>query len=109
MQDSSYDIDVQALFRLMSQGASHTVLDVREPVEIEICAIENSLAIPMQQIPGCLDALPRNNPLIVLCHHGARSRMVTEYLRSNGFDNALNLAGGIDAWAHKIHPGMARY
>jgi rhodanese-related sulfurtransferase len=109
MHNSSNEIDVQALARLMSEGVSHTVLDVREPVEIEICAIENSLAIPMQQIPGRLDALPRNHPLIVLCHHGTRSRMVTNYLRGNGFDNALNLDGGIDAWARTIAPGMARY
>lgn len=109
MGSDGYDIDVGALADMRSRGAHHTVLDVREPDEVAICAIEGSLSVPMQDIPERLDALPRSNPLVVLCHHGGRSRMVTEFLRNNGFDNAVNLAGGIDAWARSIDPRMSRY
>lgn len=109
MQGGSDEIEVHALAQLRRQGAPHAVLDVREPDEVAVCAIEGSLAVPMQKIPERLDALPRSIPLIVLCHHGGRSRMVTNYLRSNGFDNAMNLAGGIDAWARTIDTDMARY
>jgi rhodanese-related sulfurtransferase len=35
--------------------------------------------------------------------------MVTEFLRDNGFDNAWNLAGGIDAWSRLVESGMPRY
>jgi rhodanese-related sulfurtransferase len=63
----------------------------------------------MQQVPQQLDALPREHPLIVICHHGVRSTMVTEFLRNSGFDNVWNLAGGIDAWARLVEPDMPRY
>ena len=50
-----------------------------------------------------------SEPLVVMCHHGGRSRQVMLWLRANGFPQAINLAGGIHAWAEQIDPGMARY
>ena len=58
--------------------------------------------------PYCA-TLPREHPLIVLCHHGVRSAMVRDFLRNSGFDNAWNLAGRIDAWARLVEPSMPRY
>ncbi len=109
MQSASYEIDVHALAAMRAAGDAHTVLDIREPVEVAICAIENSVSIPMQQVHEQLETLPRQHPVIVLCHHGVRSAMVTDFLRNSGFDNAWNLAGGIDAWAGLVEPDMARY
>ena len=48
-------------------------------------------------------------PNVVICHHGARSQMVVDFLRNAGFDNAVNLDGGIDAWACEIDQSMRRY
>jgi rhodanese-related sulfurtransferase len=47
--------------------------------------------------------------LVVICHHGARSQMVVDFLRNAGFDNAVNLDGGIDAWACDVDQSMPRY
>lgn len=109
MRSPCYDIDVEALAGMRADGTAHTLLDIREPDEVAICAIENSLSIRMQQVPHSLETLPRERPLIVLCHHGVRSAMVTDFLRNSGFDNAWNLAGGIDAWARLMEPAMPRY
>ncbi len=109
MQSTGYEIDVHALAEMRAAGDAHTVLDIREPVEVAICAIEDSVSIPLQQVPQQLETLPRQHPLIVLCHHGVRSAMVTDFLRNSGFDNAWNLAGGIDAWAGQVEPDMPRY
>lgn len=109
MEGVGYDIDVHALAEMRGGGNAHTVLDVREPNEVAICAIENSLQIPMQQVPQHVETLPRERPLIVLCHHGTRSAVVTAFLRKNEFDNAWNLAGGIDAWARLVAPDMPHY
>ena len=106
---SSTDIDVETLARMRAEGTAHTLLDVREAAEIAICAIDNSLAIRMEVVPQHLATLPRDRPLIVLCHHGMRSGMVADFLRRHGFENARNLAGGIDEWARRIEPEMQRY
>ncbi|WP_208539256.1 rhodanese-like domain-containing protein [Algihabitans albus] len=87
---------------------AHTVLDLREPEEMAICALADSLWIPMGSVPEQIDSLPRAHPLVVLCHHGVRSGMVTALLREDGCDNARNLRGGIDAWARLVAPEMPR-
>jgi len=103
------EIDIATLAHMRRDGTPHTILDVREPQEVAICVIPGSLCIPMQQIPRQLEKLPQGNPLVVLCHHGVRSATVTAYLQQNGFTNALNLEGGIDAWARLVETDMPRY
>ena len=91
---------------MRTTGGQHCVLDVREADELAICWLEGSLHIPMTDIPARIDELPTDGPLVVVCHHGARSRMVVDFLRNAGFDNAVNLDGGIEAWACEIDPSM---
>jgi rhodanese-related sulfurtransferase len=102
-------ISVHELADMRSAGEEHTVLDVREARELDICRLEGALHVPMAEIPAHTDDLPTNQLLVVICHHGARSQMVVDFLRSAGFDNAVNLDGGIDAWACDIDQSMLRY
>ncbi len=85
------------------------LLDVREPWEYEKCNLENSQLIPMRQIPSILNELDPDQEIIVICHHGIRSRSVAAYLVSNAFNNVTNLTGGIDAWAKYVDQSMATY
>lgn len=85
------------------------LLDVREPWEVEICHLPDSINIPLALLPERLDALPRDSMLVVLCHHGMRSLRATHWLRAKGIANAVNLSGGIDAWARVIDPAMRTY
>jgi rhodanese-related sulfurtransferase len=94
---------------LRTAGSRHCVLDVREASEVAICRLEGSLHIPMSEIPARINELPTDDPLVVICHHGARSQMIVDFLRNAGFDNAVNLDGGIEAWAYEIDPSMPRY
>lgn len=79
------------------------VLDVREPWEIDICRVDGAAEIPMRSLPQRLQELPRERTIAVVCHAGARSYMVAEWLLSQGYE-AVSVAGGVNAW-----PGMARY
>ena len=85
------------------------ILDVREKWEYDICHIENSVHIPMGQITEKKDDLNHSGTIIVVCHHGVRSRMVAKYLTSKGFSDVINLTGGIDAWSLNIDPSMPKY
>lgn len=92
-----------------AEGVPHAVLDVREPWEVEIAALPGALAVPMAEVPARLGELPRDVPLVVLCHHGARSLRVTAWLRAQGLANAVNLSGGIDAWSADVDPTVPTY
>jgi rhodanese-related sulfurtransferase len=85
------------------------LLDVREPQEYAHCHIESSIHIPMNDIPYRLAELDPAQEIVVICHHGMRSRMVGDYLERQGFSDIANLRGGIDAWAREVAPDMPRY
>jgi adenylyltransferase/sulfurtransferase len=99
----------EAKQRLDSAGAAAVLIDVREPWETRICRIEGSIFIPLRQIPEHVATLPRDRHLLILCHHGVRSRQVTDFLRARGFHSVTNIAGGIAAWADQLDPAMSRY
>jgi rhodanese-related sulfurtransferase len=107
--DLPAEIAVGELEAWRRAGRDVAVLDVREDWEVALCALPDSLKIPMQQVPARRAELPQDKPLVVMCHHGGRSRQVMQWLRANGFPQAINLAGGIHAWAEQIEPGMAKY
>jgi rhodanese-related sulfurtransferase len=103
------EISVDELARRRGGGEQVAVLDVREPWEGEICRLPDSIDVPLARLPEQVDALPRDGMLVILCHHGMRSQHAALWLRSQGFANAVNLAGGIDAWARLIDPSMRTY
>jgi adenylyltransferase/sulfurtransferase len=105
--ETPLEVDIATAAQWLKEGA--LLLDVREASEVETCAIAGSRHIPMRQIPASLPNLPRDRLILVLCHHGSRSLMVTRFLRTNGFPLVSNVAGGIDAWAQQIDPSLARY
>jgi len=85
------------------------LLDVREPWEYGICRIEGSHLIPMRSIPASLSELNPDQEIVVICHHGIRSRQVAMYLEHQGFSSVINMEGGVAAWARDVDPKMSRY
>ncbi|WP_353859324.1 rhodanese-like domain-containing protein [Azospirillum formosense] len=104
-----FDMEVEDLDRIRTSGGDPLVLDVREAGEVAICALPDSLHIPMGALPARVGELPRDRDIVVVCHHGGRSAQVTMWLRSQGFSRATNLNGGVDAWARRIDPNMKVY
>ena len=94
---------------LRDNNKEAVLLDVREHSELATCRIEGAVHIPMDEVPERHEDLPRDAPLIVFCHHGMRSLHVVQYLEAKGFENALNLAGGIHAWAVDVDTEMKQY
>jgi len=95
--------------RLNDHPDSVVLLDVREPYERDLAAIEPSIHIPMRDVPDRLDEIPKDREVIVYCHTGSRSMMVAGYLVNRGFPSVANLSGGIDAWSVRVDPNVPRY
>lgn len=89
------------------------LLDVREPWEFALAAIRieglQTLPMPMNTVPGRLAELDPAQPVVCICHHGARSAQVVAFLERQGFDAVYNLAGGVDAWSQQVDAAVARY
>jgi len=95
--------------RLQQADNKPLLLDVREPWEYAICHIEGSQLVPMREIPGAIDQMDLNQEIVVVCHTGVRSMHVCYYLKNEGFENVMNLTGGVHAWASRIDPNMPTY
>jgi len=93
---------------LAARADDVTLLDVREPWEVEIAALDGAVLIPLGVLEHALDELDPAKPVVVYCHHGVRSATARAVLAAHGF-TASHLAGGIDAWARDLDPAMARY
>ena len=87
------------------------LLDVREPWEYQIVHLEDSQLIPMREIPAMIaaEALDPDQEIIVICHHGIRSRQVALFLEHQGFPDVVNLSGGLDAWARHTDTNLPTY
>ena len=94
---------------LREKNPSIQFLDVRETEEVEIGHISGTLHIPLNFIPNSLEKIPKDETLIIYCHHGMRSLKAVEYLKAKGFDNVVNLAGGIHEWSTKVDPTIPTY
>ncbi len=94
---------------MRARGETLALLDVREPWEVKVCAIEGSINIPLALLVQTADQIATDRPVVVICHHGIRSMQAVTWLRRGGIANAVNLQGGIDAWARQIDCGMVTY
>jgi len=101
------EMTVGELKERLSQGSIH-ILDVREDYEYDIANIGGQL-IPLNQVIDRKKEIPSDQPVVVMCKVGGRSQKAIELLKKEGFDNLINLKGGILAWQKEIDTSLATY
>ena len=103
------EITVQELKSKMDNGEDFQLIDVREDNEREFTNIGGD-HIPMGTIAQNVDKISKDKEVIIYCRSGGRSGKVVGFLEANeGFDNLINLAGGILAWADEIDDSIKKY
>jgi rhodanese-related sulfurtransferase len=104
-------INALELAALMADPSQKDIqlLDVREAWEVATAAVMPSIHISMQQIVARFNELDPAKLTVCLCHHGARSMQVANFLERQGFDQVLNLSGGIDAWSREVDQTVPTY
>lgn len=103
------EMSVEELKARRDRGEALVLLDVREPHETAISDLTGSIKIPLVTLPQSLDHLTREDEIVVYCRVGGRSANAVQFLRQMGYGKAVNLAGGINRWAERIDPSMAKY
>jgi adenylyltransferase/sulfurtransferase len=103
------EIAPQELKTRLDGPAAPLLLDVRQDWETKLCRLPNAVHIPIEEIEVRTDELNSDDEIVVYCHQGVRSAAVADYLRQRGFKSVKNLAGGLEAWARSVDPGMRRY
>ncbi len=103
------DLSVQQLQQKLHNSETPILLDVREIDEYKFVHIQDSLHIPINSLAQQLHTLDSQQEIVVICHHGIRSKQAAYFLDHNGFKNIFNLVGGIDAWACECDNSLLRY
>lgn len=75
--------DLNALLEILEDGA--IVIDVRTKEEYRQGAARNSINIPLDVLSHSVSRFKKEQPIIVVCASGARSRSAAAILRSKGF------------------------
>jgi adenylyltransferase/sulfurtransferase len=94
---------------LLDSGKKYRLIDVREQWEYDIVKLNDAELFPMSKFVKMLDLLNKEDYLIFYCHHGTRSASICSFLKSKGFNNIINLKGGINAWSSQVDPSLPKY
>lgn len=118
--------------RVLDSGAPHVLLDVRPPVEVDICRLQHSLHIPLSQLERrdadsleLLGAALRKAkqdsqegaalPVYVICKLGNDSQKAVKVLQSLttlpelDSPSVRDIVGGLMAWAARIDGTFPQY
>tara|TARA_B100000579_G_C22774246_1_gene825701 strand:- start:518 stop:874 length:357 start_codon:yes stop_codon:yes gene_type:complete len=111
------NISPKELNKLLEDDSSEKpfIIDVREDDEIAIASFSFSvLHLPLSKAENWSEKieelLPKDAPIVVVCHAGVRSLNFGIWLLEKGIRKTVwNLGGGIDAWSIDVDPSIQRY
>ncbi|KAJ8044323.1 Adenylyltransferase and sulfurtransferase MOCS3 [Holothuria leucospilota] len=121
-------ITVKELAKLLEETPLPILVDVRSPVEFEICHLENSINIPLAEIEKPDDTsftekvkqvsisrglMDRDISVVVLCRRGNDSQKAIECLKTRMSSEIpvtlKDVIGGLSAWSLQVDPDFPQY
>ena len=103
LNNSKMLIDADSVMKMLQKKEDFILLDIRTPAEMNVLSLgtKNSLEIPFDHLfkKENLDRLPKDRPIVIVCHSGSRALQAATSLDMLGFKNAKVLYGGIIALA----------
>ncbi|MCB1850151.1 MAG: sulfurtransferase [Gammaproteobacteria bacterium] len=92
------EIESSELERMLSSEERVYLLDIRTEAEVVHGMLPSSTHLPMHLIPLRMNEFPTDREIVLYCRSGARSYHACIYLMQQGFNNVINLKGGIIDW-----------
>jgi adenylyltransferase/sulfurtransferase len=92
------EITIEELKDWLSKSKDIQIIDVREDWEQPQIEELKAINIPLNTIPANFDSINKDKLTVVFCQHGIRSLNCIDYLEQQGFNNLINLEGGIVNW-----------
>jgi rhodanese-related sulfurtransferase len=93
------EVDATELKSQLAAGREIYLLDIRSAGEVARGVLPNSQHLPMHLLPLRMGEFPADKDVVLYCHSGQRSYHACSHLMGQGFDNVINLRGGILDWA----------
>ena len=97
-------VDVTQLRQRLRAEPAPFLLDVREPWEYEAGHVPGARLIPLAELEDRVSEVPRDQPILAICHSGQRSLAAAGYLLQLGYTTVSNVDGGTAAWIERGYP-----
>ena len=118
--DSNKRVTVEEYKALVEASKPHILIDVRLPVELQICSLPNCINIPLKDIykAESVDVIQKKlsdlgtKSVFCVCRRGNNSQEAVRQLESSLVQlecEVKDIVGGLTAWAHKIDNSMPVY
>lgn len=102
------NVSVEEAYQFIQQHPEALVIDVRTPQEYTgpLGHIPGAQLKPVQQIDRWAKEIAalKDRPIVLVCRSGNRSSYAANYLKAQGFQQLLNVQGGMMAWNRKGLP-----
>lgn len=94
------EISVNDMVSLMKGDPRPMIVDLRSNVEYKLGAIPGAVSVPQADFKARLDSLKlsKADALVLYGAGDAEARTITRLLYESGYQGALSLKGGYDAW-----------
>src|SRR2546428_10875073 len=97
-------IDVNRVRERLEEQPRPFLLDVREPWEYAAGHVPGAQLIPLGELEQRVSEVPRDRPVLAICHSGQRSLAAAGYLLQLGYTEGQNVDGGTAAWSERGYP-----
>lgn len=98
----------------------HILLDVRVPRQYEMCSLEGSINLPLEQLQDKLDMVEQLSngtlPVYCLCRRGIASAEATRIMTRSitkgtvkGIHSVYNITGGLNSWVKTVDAEFPQY
>jgi len=91
-------LTMKAFCDLMQSDTEKLLLDIRGEDELKGAGLQHGKHIHLTQMPGNLEDLPVDLPIIPLCTSGNRSMIAASILSKAGWEDVRVPVGGLGAW-----------
>lgn len=102
MTMATQTIDPRDLQNLITSGKAVELIDVRSPREFGDVHAASARSVPLDELEPAKLLAARNgdstNPLYIICASGGRAAKACQKFAAAGFENAVNVEGGTNAW-----------
>lgn len=93
------EIPPEQVMEMQQRGERVTLLDVRDPHEVNVCKIPGAVCISRGNLESKIESqVPRDANVVIYCASGNRSVFATETMKQMGYAKVASMAGGIRRW-----------
>ncbi len=107
--DLTVQVEPKDLAGWMAREPGLKLVDIRTREEHETVKIAGSILFSQELMQEMLGRWDRKAPVVLYDHQGKKSMDAAAYFAGHGFERALALRGGIDAWSREVDPSAPRY